>query len=140
MIYHIIKRIFISALIVIGVLSLTFIIIHLAPGDPTSLYIKPEIDPNTIELIRKQMGLDQPLWQRYVFWIRELITGNFGISFSHMRPVNDILGEAILNTLQLTLVVFVFQLFLGIGFGVITAMKQNSKLDYGLNSFLLFIP
>ncbi len=133
------KRIMISLIIVFGVLSLTFIIIHLAPGDPTSLYIRPEINPATVESIRRQLGLDKPLWQQYILWIREFMSLNFGFSFSHLRPVSHVLGEAILNTLQLTISVFGFQFFVGIILGIITAIKQKSKLDHGLHSVLIFL-
>ena len=139
MLKFIIKRISISIMIIFGVLSLTFMIIHLAPGDPASIYIRPEIDPKTVETIRQQMGLDKPIFQQFIFWIREIVTGNFGISFSHMRPVSAILWEATLNTLQLTVLVFFFQLVVGVCIGVVSAIKQNTKLDFGLNTCLLFL-
>jgi len=139
MLNYIIKRLLISIAIILGVLSLTFTIIHLAPGDPSSLYVRPEIDPATVETIRQQMGLDQPFLTQYFCWIREFVTGNFGVSFSQMRPVGSIMWESILNTLQLTIFVFIFQLVVGILIGVISALKQNSKADHGLNSVLLFM-
>lgn len=139
MLRFIIRRISVSIFIALGVLSLTFLIIHLAPGDPSSIYIRPEIDPETVANIRTQMGLDKPILKQFMLWIREIITGNFGISFSHMRPVGSILWEATLNTLQLTILVFFFQLFSGILIGVISAVNKNTKLDFGLNSALLFL-
>lgn len=121
-----------------GVLTITFFIIHLAPGDPTSLYIRPDIDPETISNIRRQMGLDQALWQQYLLWLKQFASGNFGISFVHNRPVTDILGEAIPNTLQLTGTVFLLQLILGINLGVLMALKYGSRTDKAINAILLF--
>ncbi|MFQ6112484.1 MAG: ABC transporter permease [bacterium] len=137
MIRYILKRIFLSLIIVWGILSITFLIIHLSPGDPSAIYLKPEIDEKTLENIRQQMGLELPFWQQYFLWIREFVTGNFGISFMQQRPVSEILAEAIPNTLQLTSVVFAFQLILGVILGVITGVKRHTKLDVSVNSVLL---
>lgn len=134
---YIINRILISLVIIFAVLSLTFLIINLAPGDPSSMYITPEISPETVKLIRHQMGLDRPLWIRYICWLREFASGNFGISFSQMRPVSDIMRQATFNTLQLTIVVFIVQMVLGVFIGLFSAIKQNTKIDRGINSILL---
>jgi peptide/nickel transport system permease protein len=138
MLRYFLNRFFTSLIIVWGVLSITFLILHLASGDPTSLYLKPEIDEKTLENIRRQMGLNLPLWQQYILWIREFVTGNFGVSFVQQRPIRDILGEALLNTLQLTSVVFVLQLLLGVVLGIITAVNRHTKLDVSISSVLLF--
>lgn len=139
MLQYVIKRLLLSTIIVWGVLSITFLIIHTASGDPASLYLKPEIDHKTVENIRRQMGLDLPLWQQYILWIREFLKGNFGVSFVQHRPVREIFREAIPNTLQLTFVVFVLQLIFGVVIGVITALKRHSKLDLSINALLLFL-
>lgn len=139
MIIFILKRLLSAAIIVLGVLSLTFLMMHLAPGDPSLLYIRPEIPPDTVELLRTQMGLNQPFIVQYRMWIREFILGNFGISFIHLRPVREVLWEAGLNTLQLTLVVFIVQLVFGTGLGVLTALKKDSKIDHIVNPVLLFL-
>lgn len=139
MLSFIARRLTISLVIVYGVLSLSFLIIHLAPGDPTSLYLKPDIDPATVEIIRQQMGLDLPVWRQYFQWMGALMQGNLGVSFTHNRPVAEVLGEAVLNTLQLTVTVFLIQLIIGVTLGVLAAVKQNTVLDFSLNSFLLFL-
>ncbi len=113
--------------------------VHLAPGDPASLYLQPGIDPKTVELIRRQMGLDLPIWRQYLNWIYEFSTGNFGISFLSHRPVIEILKEALPNTLQLTLIAFLVQLVLGILIGVSSALKQGSAFDNFLNGGLLLL-
>ncbi|MFQ5675946.1 MAG: ABC transporter permease, partial [bacterium] len=139
MVKYILKRLGISLTIILGVLSLTFILVHLAPGDPSSLYLRPEIDSRTVENIRRQMGLDLPLWRQYFIWLREFITGNFGVSFAHHRPVSELLAEAIPNTLKLTVAAYVGQLIAGIVLGVLTAVKRGSKLDHAISSVLLFL-
>lgn len=135
---YLLRRFLVSATLVWGVLSLTFLLIHLT-GDPTAIYLNPQMDEKTLAAIRRQMGFDLSLWQQYFVWLRGFITGHFGFSFVQMRPVSDIFAEALLNTFQLTVVVFGVQLFGGVLLGVCTGIKRRSKLDVMVNSFLLFI-
>ncbi|HEX9654672.1 MAG TPA: ABC transporter permease [bacterium] len=134
-----IKRLLVSLVLVWGVLSIIFLIVHLAPGDPASLYLRPEIEPQTVENIRRQMGLEQPLWQQYFSWMKEFCSGEFGVSFSENRPVRDILFEAIPNTLYLTVTAFVLQLVVGIFLGTITALKNGGPLEKAVSPALLFV-
>lgn len=133
------KRLSISILLILGVLSITFFLMHLAPGDPSSIYIDPEIDPKVVENIQEQMGLNLPIYLQYFSWLKQFVTGNFGISFVHKRPVNELLSETIPNTLQLTMVVFILQFIFGILLGTFAAIKRHSKLDITINSVLIFL-
>lgn len=133
------KRFGISLFIIWGVLTLTFAVIHLAPGDPFSLYIRPDIDPQVVENMRRQMGFDLPLWKQYFVWITEFACGNFGLSFSHHRPVTEIFAEAIPNTLQLTIAAFLLQLSAGIVIGIAAALKHRRKIDSIINTGLIFL-
>jgi len=139
MLRYALKRLISGLIIVWGVLTLTFVVLHLGPGDPTSLYIRPEINPDVVANLRAQMGLDQPIWQQYLKWMTQFLRGNFGFSFVHQRPVNEILFEAVLNTLQLTVVVFLLQLCAGVVVGTAYALKQNSRADSFIGSALLLI-
>jgi len=139
MIRFIIHRIFLSLLIIWGVLTLSFLIIHLAPGDPAAIYVDPEIPPQVVENIREQMGLNKSVSEQYIMWMRECFKGNLGISFSYKKPVNNLLLETLPNTLYLTLLVFIAQLFLGTMIGVITAVKKGSIFDLSVNSSLIFL-
>jgi peptide/nickel transport system permease protein len=133
------KRGLTSLFIVWGTLSLIFLIIHLAPGDPASIFLRPDINPATVENIRKQMGLDLPLGQQYLIWLKESISGNLGYSFMYKRPVTGLLMEGIHNTLQLTTAVLVLQSCFGIVIGVILAVKRNTSVDLVIGNFLLLL-
>lgn len=132
-------RIFNALLIVWGVLTITFVMIHLAPGDPASLYVRPDIDPQTVEQIRRQMGLHLPLWSQYWRWLGGFVQGNFGVSFLLNRPVAAALAEAIPNTLLLTVTVFLLQLMLGSALGILGAAARGSRLDRYLGNGLLLL-
>ncbi|MFZ0391400.1 MAG: ABC transporter permease [Calditrichia bacterium] len=122
-----------------GVLSLTFFMMHLAPGDPASLFVSPEMPADVLQNLRQQMGLNQPLMMQYLHWLREFSSGNFGFSFSHSRPVLQVLRQALPNTLQLTLTVFILQFFAGILLGIVIDLWSERKTGAVLNQFLLFI-
>ena len=139
MVRFLLNRFLVSVLIIWGVLTLTFVIIHLAPGDPSAMYVDPEIPPQVVENIREQMGLNASLSQQYFSWIRESIQGNLGISFSYKKPVSALLLETIPNTLYLTVTVFLIQMLLGIIIGVITALKKDSFVDISINSGLIIM-
>jgi peptide/nickel transport system permease protein len=85
------------------------------------------------------MGFDLPVWQQYFLWFKEFVFGNFGHSFSHHKPVSDVLFEAIPNTLQLTIIVLIVQYIVGIFIGAFMAIKKNKKLDVSFNTTLLFL-
>lgn len=135
----IIKRLLTSLLIVWGVISICFLILHLVPGDPASLYIRPEIPAEVVANIRAQMGLDLPIWKQYFVWIREFSTGNFGLSFTHQKTISAIFAETIPNTLRLTVIVLIFQYFVGILLGVISALRHKTLTDRIINGSMLFL-
>jgi len=133
------KRLAVSVLILWGIITICFAVVHLAPGDPLSIYIRPDIDPKVAESIRSQLGFNQPLWKQYVVWTKEILQGNFGISYIHQRPINELLVETIPNTLRLTVTVFVLQFIVGIILGIISALKYKTRTDHLINGIMLFL-
>ncbi|HUG27548.1 MAG TPA: ABC transporter permease [Gemmatimonadales bacterium] len=133
MIRYTAKRLLQAIPLLLGILTITFFIIRLAPGDPMDMYLEPtrqrQLDPEVIELIRQKYGLDQPLHIQYVKWVANVARGEFGESFRHRRPVNRILAEAIPYTLQLTVLALLFDALVGIALGILSAVKQYSLLD-----------
>jgi peptide/nickel transport system permease protein len=106
---------------------------QMAPGDPMDMYLEPQmqrqVDPEVIELLREKYGLDQPIHVQYGRWLSNVLRGDFGESFRHRRPVNDLLAEAIPYTLQLTFLAILLDAFLGISLGIFSAVKQYSLWD-----------
>lgn len=97
MIHYILKRLLQAIPILIGIATITFFIVHMAPGDPMDMYLNPikyggdRLDPEVIQLYRQKYGLDQPLHIQYVKWMEKLIQGDLGESFRYRRPVVDLL-------------------------------------------------
>ncbi len=133
MLAYTVKRLLISIPLVLGIVTITFVMMRVAPGDPLDMYLEPQrqrqVDPEVIELLRAKYGLDQPIHIQYVRWLSNVAKGDFGESFRSRRPVNRMLAEAIPYTLQLTILAVLFDAFFGIVLGIIAAVKQYTALD-----------
>jgi peptide/nickel transport system permease protein len=126
---YILKRALQAIPILLGASTLIFFLMHAAPGDPTSIYIRPDIDPAVIEQMRKNLGLDQPVPVQYVKWLSSFAQGDFGYSFSQKRPIIDIIKDTLPNTLMLSAVALVIIFGLGVLIGTIQAVRQYSWVD-----------
>jgi peptide/nickel transport system permease protein len=126
---YILKRTLQALPIMLGASTLIFFLMHAAPGDPTSIYIRPDIDPAVIEQMRKNLGLDQPVHVQYVKWVSSFARGDFGYSFSQKRPIADIIKDTLPNTLLLSGIAMFIIFTLGILIGTIQAVRQYSLVD-----------
>ncbi len=128
------RRLLAALPILFGILTLTFFLIHLAPGDPLALYESPDIDPAAREHLRQAYGLEDPVPVRYLKWVWQFcIRWEFGTSFQAQRPVASILAEAIPNTLLLAGLAWGFAILFGSAIGVIAAVRSGSRSDHFLS-------
>lgn len=130
---HILKRLAQAVPLTLGILTITFFLSHMAPGDPMDMYMEQQrqrqVDPELIELLRQKYGLDQPIHVQYFRWMGNVLKGDLGESFRHRRPVIDLIVEGIPYTLQLTVLALLFSTLCGIVLGVYSAIKQYSAVD-----------
>lgn len=134
-----VRRVAASIAIVWAVVTITFVLIHLAPGDPFLPRGDQDLDPAVIAELRRQFRLDEPLHVQYIAYLRQLARGNLGQSFALHRPVGAVLAEAIPNTLLLTGAALLLDFLLGLGLGVYQAMRVNRLPDVVLGNITLFI-
>jgi peptide/nickel transport system permease protein len=139
MLRYILRRILGSLLLLWGVVTLTFVLVHVAPGDPTDILVDPSFAPEDVELIRHRYGLDEPVWGQYLHWMEGLAHGDLGISLRHKRPVADILAEAVPNTLRLSVLSLLLWLMVGCTLGVISAARRGTATDRGLTLISLVV-
>jgi peptide/nickel transport system permease protein len=118
-----------SVLLVWLVLTITFFLLHLAPGDPMARYDDPEMDPETVEMMRRQFGLDRSVPEQYARWIGNFVRGDFGRSLRYNRPVSELLSRDIPNTLRLTFVALTIYIVLGVALGITSAVRRDSIFD-----------
>jgi len=115
----------------IGISILTFVLIRSVPGDPVMLLLGERgADPAVYAEMKKSMGLDQPMWQQYLVFIKNAVQGDLGTSIVSNRPVVTEFFDRFPATLELGLVALLFAVVFGIPLGIIAAMKRNSLLDY----------
>ena len=139
MIRYIVRRVLLSIPLLWALATATFFVVRMAPGDPLAIYYNPEIDPAVMETIRARLGLDQPLHIQYGKWLVALAQGELGVSFSHHRPVADVLAEAIPNTLILTGASLLLIMVVGVLLGVVSAVRQYSWVDHVTTLGALFV-
>ncbi|WP_108663195.1 ABC transporter permease [Acuticoccus kandeliae] len=118
-----------------GLLVLTFLIANVAPGDPAGLVAGPNATPEMVETIRKEYGLDRPLYEQLVAYVGDVLQGDLGRSLSTTRDVVDELAEALPKSLELVLAALVIAVFGGVTLGVLSAVFRDSWIDHGMRIF-----
>jgi peptide/nickel transport system permease protein len=134
------QRVFHAVTILLGVSLLVFIAIELAPGDAVDAMMSPESFASDAarQHMRHQLGLDQPAPIRYLRWLGRTATGNFGYSLTSHKPISQVISARLSSTLELVGFALVVSVVLGVGTGVIAAVKQYSWIDYLVTLFSLF--
>lgn len=117
----------------LGITFLTFILIHLVPGDPIEVRVGERgIAPDRLEMLRHEMGLDQPLWKQFFDYVTQVATGDFGVS---LVTRNSVLSEFLTlfpATIELGLAAMLFATLVGLPAGVLAAVRRGSILDHGV--------
>lgn len=127
MVYFVVRRIFQSALTVLGVITVTFFLVRLA-GDPATLLLPVEATNEDIARLRAALGLDQPLTVQYLKFLANAVSGDFGASLRQRTPALDLVLERVPATLELALTSFVLGLLLAFGIGLLMRLSTSAKL------------
>ncbi|MGE0352052.1 MAG: ABC transporter permease [Gemmatimonadales bacterium] len=133
MVGHLARRALIGAAIVFGVVTLTFFLLRLAPGDPVSLLLGPAATPDQITVQRHLLGFDRPLMLQYLAWVGRFVRGDWGISIATSRPVGAMLAEAWPATVALVGSSLILSYLLGLAVGIIQAATGRRALDTTLS-------
>lgn len=139
---YLIRRIAISIPILIGITVVTFVMVNLAPGDPVSAMINPEaagmLGPEWVQQQREKLGLNDPMPIRYLRWIGEILQGNLGYSTQDRQAIADKITARVGPTLRLMITVQLISIVVAVPIGIVSALRQYSKLDYLLTVFGFF--
>ncbi len=129
---YLLRRLLVAALLVWVVLTLAFVVIQLAPGDPVSRYLDPRVPRVHAERLLALYGWDQPIGRQYLGWLRSLVQGELGTSFLFKRPVLEVVADHLLPTLLLGGTAFVLQMMLGSLLGIVAALRSGSWCDHAV--------
>jgi len=137
---YIARRAFHAVVLIFVTITVTFFVVHIAPGDPALRYVGPGTDEAAIERVRQNLGLDASLIEQYARWLWSFARGDFGESLVSGRPVSEVLARTIPRTLQLTLLAFIVQLLVGGAVGMFAAARRGGKGDQlaSLTALLLY--
>ncbi len=116
--------------VLLGVSVIVFVMMALTPGDPVEIMIGDQlVTPEQEERMRRDLGLDRPMVERYFVFLGNALQFDFGTSFYHRRPVSDVIIERLPATIELTLMAMIIALVTAIPLGVLAAVKKNSIFD-----------
>jgi peptide/nickel transport system permease protein len=132
------RRLAWAAPLLLGVATGVFFLLHLAPGDAVSYYTGPGVSAQAQEQVRQNLGLDAPIPVRYVRWVGSMARGDFGMSLARNQPVRELVLQALPNTLILTGIALSLAFLVGVGVGVVQAVRHNTMTDRGLSLGALF--
>jgi ABC-type dipeptide/oligopeptide/nickel transport system permease component len=126
---YILRRIVLTIPIVLGTSILVFLILHLTPGDPALIIAGPTAPPEVVDNIRRQLGLDQPVFVQYWRYLTQALRGDLGRSILSQRAVSEEVGGAFVNTLELVIAARLWSIVVAIPIGLVAAVKRRSIFD-----------
>jgi peptide/nickel transport system permease protein len=134
---YILRRLLIAIPILIAITFIVFSLQQLTPGDPINAYLPPDFPVTDAqkEAMRRQLGLDQPFFTRYGYWLKETLQGNLGTSIRTHEAVVDAIKNRVGATLLLMGTAITIGTILGVIFGVVAAVRQYSVIDGVLTVF-----
>ncbi|PID58604.1 glutathione ABC transporter permease GsiC [candidate division KSB3 bacterium] len=134
---YIIRRLLLTVPVMLGVVTLVFLFIHFIPGDPVQVMLGESAASANMEELREGLGLNNPLGEQYLSFLKGLFTGDLGVSIHTGQPIVSSILERVPATLELTISSLIVALLISIPLGVISASRQYSVLDNGSMFFAL---
>ncbi|MDZ7359120.1 MAG: ABC transporter permease [candidate division KSB1 bacterium] len=132
-------RIFHFLLLLLGIWVLNFFMIRLSPGDASNLYWGPQTTRQSLESLRQQRGLEQPLLEQFTTWSTRFLRGDLGYSWTQHRPVRAVLADALPATLQLAFFALLVNFLLGCLWGVVIGVFSSHWAGRVLNALSLIV-
>lgn len=132
-----ISRLFSTLIVVLGVVTLVFLLIHLVPGDPVQAMLGEAATPADLETLRTALGLDQPLLMQWWLYMTHLLQGQLGESLYSKEPILDILLQRLPATIELAMAGLFVAVLIALPLGSIAALRKDRVWDHGAMVFSL---
>lgn len=124
------RRLSLTVLVLVGVATLVFSLIHLIPGDPAQAMLGEAASQQDVEDLRRRLGLDRPLTEQYVTFLRGLVKGDLGTSFRTGQPVTSQIVERMPATMELAAAAMIVAMVVAIPLGIAAAVKRGTLVDH----------
>ncbi|MEO3428566.1 ABC transporter permease [Pelagibius sp. CAU 1746] len=132
---YLLRRLLGSALILLGISLVTFVLLYLLPADPARQIAGRSATAATVESIREQLGLNLPFYERYLHYLAGLLQGDLGRSYIQKTEVNTLIASRLPPSLLLMAAGICAELVIGLTVGIVAAVRRRTKLDQGLMVF-----
>ncbi|RIK44004.1 MAG: glutathione ABC transporter permease GsiC [Chloroflexi bacterium] len=127
---YIIRRFIHAIFIVWGCATIVFFMLRAVPGDPVAVMLGPEYTPEAAAQLRKNLGLDRPIYVQYAKWFGNIARGDLGKSITTSQPVTTIIRNALSKTLSITLFAFLIGIIIAVPIGTLAALKRGTAFDH----------
>ena len=127
---YILKRLLLVVLVVFGVVTISFFLSNVIPGDPATMWAGDRATAEQIEAAREELGLDRPLIIQYLTYMKKLVKGDLGISIRTRRQVTEEIATRYAATFELVTTALLISLTIGIPLGILSAVRRNKLIDH----------
>ncbi|WP_019228693.1 ABC transporter permease [Sedimentibacter sp. B4] len=136
MLRYVLDRVKSSVVVLLVVSIITFAVLMIIPGDPAQLILGTEATPEMVQELHTAMGLDRPLYQQYLGWLNDLLHLDMGTSYVYGESVKSLITGSLPVTLSISVFAMIIAVFLAFLFGMLSAIKKNSIIDYFSRSIM----
>jgi peptide/nickel transport system permease protein len=138
--WYLVRRVGQAAVVVIGVMVLTFVMIHLEPGSAARATLGVRATPGRIAIFNSTYGLNQPLPEQFVTYVKQIVHGNFGTSYSLQQPVSTLIAQRLPRDLLLLGLAYALALLIAVPLGIYQAVRRGGVSDHAITgvSFTLY--
>lgn len=134
----VVGRLALAVPVLVCVSIVAFVLLRLAPGDPAQLQAGLNATPETIEALRHEMALDQPVPVQYLAWASRVVHGDLGVSYASRQPVTTLIGQRLPITAQIALTALLLIVVIGIPLGIFSALQKDRAVDQTVRVVSLF--
>jgi ABC-type dipeptide/oligopeptide/nickel transport system permease component len=127
---YLLRRLWQSALTLVGVSVLVFVILRVIPGDPAKMLLPEGAPQSAVDELNRHLGLREPVWVQYGIFLSSVVRGDFGQSFQYRAPALRVVVERLPATLHLALAAMTLTLLFGVSIGIVAAVRPGTGYDY----------
>ncbi|RJE89350.1 ABC transporter permease [Paracoccus onubensis] len=135
----ILKRLLMLVPVLIGITLISFLLLQIMPGDPASRAMGSRASAEDLQAMRELWGLDKPIWVQYFYFLRDCVTGSFGVSIFHKQPIITLVADRLPYTLAIVLYSTVIALVIALPFAILAAANRGRFLDVAIRQIFVVL-